>query len=112
MSFITHEEIIEIYLKKINLKSIEELNDQNSFNIIKIAYQDFRDEKLSFDDFSTLGEYLFNKLSSGMTRSSSYGSILLEIAELSDFIRIWNPNDNFINLTSALTSIDEYFRNH
>lgn len=112
MSFITHEEIIEIYLKKFNLKSIEKLNDQNSFNIIKTAYQDFRDEKLPFDDFSTLGEYLFNKLSSGMARSSSFGSILLEIAELSDCIRIWDQDDNLINLTSALLNIDRYFKNH
>jgi len=111
MSFVTHEEIIEIYLKKVNLKSIKELNDQNSFNIIKIGYQDFRDGKIPFDDFSTLGEYLFNNLSSGMARSSSFGLILLEIAELSDYIRIWEDN-NLINLTSALISIDEYFKNH
>jgi len=111
MSFDTHEEIIEIYLKKVNLKSVGELNDQNSFNIIKTAYKDFRDEKLPFDDFSTLGEYLFNKLSSNTVKSSNFGLILLEIAELSDYIRIWNNND-LINLTSSLINIDEYFKNH
>lgn len=112
MSFATHEEVVKIYLKKVNLKSIEELNDQNIVKIIKIAYKDFRDEMLPFDDFSTLGEFLFYKLSSGMARSLNFGPILLEIAELSDFIRVGDFKEGLTNLTSSLISIDEYFKNN
>jgi hypothetical protein len=75
MSFSTQKELVKIYLPKIGLKSTDEINDQNSFWIIKSGYQDFRDEKLSFDDFSTLGGYLFNNLKSSMARSLEFGSL-------------------------------------
>jgi hypothetical protein len=112
MSFSTHEEIIEIYIKKINLESVQEVNDQNSFNIIKIAYKDFRDEKLPFDDFVTLGEYLFGRLSP-KNKSSEFGLLLLEIAELGDEIRLDDHYESRIDgVKWTLIKLDKYFQNH
>ena len=106
MVFDIHEQVAEPYFSKFGINSVGDLNDQNSFLIIKSAYQDFRNEKLSFDDFSTLGEFLFNKLNPN-SKSSSLGSVLLEIAELSDFVR---EDKDFVNLTGALKKLQSYFK--
>lgn len=114
MTFDTHQEIIQKYIEKICLKSIEEINNQNSFQIIKTAYQDFQNEKLSFDDFSTLGEYIFNH--SNINKTSEFGLILLEIAELGEQIRKYN-DENSENYESKLDGVketliklDQYFK--
>lgn len=100
------EKIIKKYLSKVGLKSLEEIDDQNSFWIIKSAYKDFKEKKLSFEDFSTLGGFLFNNLKSTMAKSLEFGLLLLEIAELSDEIKIGN------NTEESLINIDKYFENH
>lgn len=106
MSFDTHEQIIKDYLTKFDINSVENLNNQNSFLIIKAAYQDFKNEKISFDDFSTLGEFLFNKLNP-ILKSSELGTVLLEIAELSDFVR---SDNDFSNLTNSLKKFQSFFK--
>jgi len=106
MVFDIHERISKPYFIKFGINLVDDLNDRNSFLIMKSAYQDFRNEKLSFDDFSTLGEFLFNKLNPN-SKSSSLGSVLLEIAELSDFVR---EDKDFLNLTGALKKIQFYFK--
>lgn len=106
MVFDTHEQVAKPYFSKFEIDSASDLNDQNSFLIIKSAYQDFINEELSFDDFSTLGEFLFSKLNPN-SKSSSLGSILLEIAELSDFVR---EDKDFVNLTGALKKFQTYFK--
>lgn len=113
MSFTTQKKLIKIYLPKVGLKSTDEINDQNSFLIIKTGYQDFKNEKLSFDDFSTLGGYLFNHLSPGMAKSLEFGSLLLEIAELSDEIRNGDNYESKLDgVKWTLIKIDKYFENH
>lgn len=114
MIFNTHQEIIQKYLAKIELNSVEEINSQNSFQIIKTAYQDFQNEELSFDDFSTLGEYLFNH--PNINKSSEFGLILLEIAELSEQIRKYDNEDSksyesrLNGVKETLIKLDQYFK--
>lgn len=114
MTFDTHQEIIQKYTEKTGLKSIKEINNQNSFQIIKIAYQDFQNEELSFDDFSTLGEYLFNY--SNVNKSSEFGLILLEIGELGEQIRKYNNEDDknyeskLNGVKETLIKLDQYFK--
>ena len=102
MPFITHKKIAKKYILKIGLKSIDQIDDQNSFWIIKTAYYDFKKETLSFDDFSTLGEFLFNKLTN-KNKPFEFGNILLIITELSDNIR------NTSSINDDLKRIDRYF---
>lgn len=115
MTFITHQEIIQKYIIKVGLKSVEEINNQNSFEMIKIAYQDFQNEELSFDDFSTLGEGLFNH--PNINRSSEFGLILLEIGELGQQIRKYNNEDSksyeskLNGVKETLIKLEQYFNN-
>ena len=114
MTFDTHQEIIQKYIAKTELKSLEEINNQNSFQIIKTAYQDFKNEELPFDDFSTLGEYLFNHPTTH--KSLEFGSILLEIAELREQIRKYNNEDSksyesrLNGVKETLIKLDQYFK--
>ena len=114
MTIDTHQEIIQKYINKIGLRSVEEINNQNSFQIVKTAYQDFQNEELSFDDFSTLGEYLFNY--SNVNKSSEFGLILLEIGELGEQIRKYNDQDcenyqsKLNGVKETLIKLDQYFK--
>jgi len=99
------------YLKKNNLKSEKNLNDVNIFFIIKNCYKDFKKGILSLDDFSSIGGYFFGKLKPS-SKSSKFGSVLLDIGELNFYIRNTESESKFSELSDFLSSIDEFFESY
>ncbi|MDD4026914.1 MAG: hypothetical protein PHO75_01830 [Candidatus Shapirobacteria bacterium] len=105
------DKVFNLYLEKGKVKSIDELNDINTFFIIKSCHNDFKIGSLSLDDFSSIGGYLFGKLKT-ISKSSPLGSVLLDIGELSFYIRISESKSKFSEIGNFLSKIDEYFENH
>ena len=105
------DKVFNLYLEKFNVKSIDELNDINTFFIIKSCYNDFKIGSLSLDDFSGIGGYLFSKLKP-TSKSSKLGSVLLDVGKLSFYIRISESKPKFSEIGNFLSNIDEYFKNH
>jgi len=105
------DKVFNLYLEKFNVKSIDELNDVNTFFVIKSCHNDFKIGSLSLDDFSSIGGYFFGKLKP-TSKASPLGSILLDIGELSFYIRVSESKSKFSEISNFLSSIDEYFKNH
>lgn len=101
----------DFYLEKFNLKSIDELNDLNIFWIVKDTYKDFKKGSLSLDDFSSIGGYLFSELKPS-SKSSKFGSVLLDIGELNFYIRNTESELKFSELNNFLSDIDEFFKSY
>jgi hypothetical protein len=100
------ENKFNLYLKEFNVSSKKELSDISIFWITQKSYQDFKKGTLSLDDFSNIGGYLFNKVKE---KPSHLSTILLEIGELSFYIR--NVDPKLSELKESLLDIDKYFKN-
>ena len=105
------DKIFEFYLRKLSLESEDKFNDVNIFEIVKICYKDFKRGSLSLDDFSSIGGYLFNKLTSS-SRSRSLGGVLLDIGELNFYIRNSDSKQKFIDVDTILSNVDEFFEKY
>ncbi len=105
------DDVFELYLTKFNLKSESELNDINIFEIIKACYKDFKNGSLSLDDFSSIGGYLFDKLTNN-TKDRRLGSVLLDIGELNFYIRESDPKREFLEVNNFLSGIDTFFEQY
>jgi hypothetical protein len=105
------EDKFSIYLKQSNIKTTDKFNEQNTFWLIKTCYQDFKIGKLTLDDFSSIGDYLWAQ-SDNKLKNSRLGSVLLNIGELNFYIRDTNPTSKFLELANFLSEIEEYFKNH
>jgi len=103
--------VFESYLDKLSIKSEEELNNISIFQIIKKCYQDFKSGSLSLDNFSSIGGYLFNKLTND-AKDRSLGSVLLDIGELNFYIRDTNSKQNNSGIDNFLSSINRYFEQY
>jgi hypothetical protein len=105
------DEIFEIYLKRFNVESEDKLNDVNIFEIVKACYRDFKKGFLALDDFSSIGGYLFDKLTNN-TKDRRFGSVLLDIGELNFYIRVSGPKQKFLELNNFLSEIDNFFKQY
>jgi hypothetical protein len=103
--------VFDLYLERFNVKSEDELNDQNIFFIIKDCYKDFKKGILSLDDFSSIGGYFFDKLKPS-SKSSNFGSALLNIGELNFYIRNSESKPKFSEINNFLSDIDEFFESY
>ena len=102
------DEIFEACLKRFKVKSEDNLNDINIFEIVKACYKDFKKGFLSLDDFSSIGGYLFDKLTNN-TKDRRLGSVLLDIGELNFYIRESDPKRKFLEVSNFLSDIDNFF---
>lgn len=92
------------YLKLIECESEEKLDDTKIENVLKLAFKEFKENKLTLDNFCLLGEYLFYKLKE---QSSKFASTLLDCSELNYYIQIRdNDSDEF---SSVMKRIEGYF---
>ncbi|MDD2482992.1 MAG: hypothetical protein PHE32_03445 [Candidatus Shapirobacteria bacterium] len=103
--------VFDLYLDKFKVKSEGELNDQNIFFIIKDCYKDFKEGSLSLDNFSSIGGYLFDKLKPS-SKSSKFGSVLLDIGELNFYVRNTESKPKFSEINNFLSDIEEFFEKY
>ena len=103
--------VFALYLDRFKVKSEGELNDQNIFFIIKDCYKDFKEGSLSLDNFSSIGGYLFDKLKPN-SKSSKFGSVLLDIGELNFYTRNTDSDLKFSELNNFLSDIEEFFEKY
>lgn len=104
------EEKLNLYFKRLNLNSENELDDVKIELIFAMSFKDFKIGKLSLDDFSSIGGFLFNELSSGTMRSSRFGSVLSDTSELNYYIRSNISETSIKELGYLLISIEKYFK--
>ncbi len=102
------DKVFKSYLDKFKVESEDKLNDVNIFEIIRQCYKDFKNGLLSLDDFSSIGGYLFDKLTNN-TKDRSLGSVLLDIGELNFYVRDTNSEQKNSDMENFLSSIDRYF---
>lgn len=102
------EKIFETYLNKFKVESEDKLNDVNIFEIVRQCYKDFKNGSLSLDNFSSIGGYLFDKLTNN-AKDRSLGSVLLDIGELNFYVRNTDSKQNNSDINNFLSSIDRYF---
>ena len=105
------EQIFEVYLKRFNVESEDKLNDVNIFEIVKASYEDFKKGVLSLDNFSSVGGYLFDKLTNS-SKDRRLGCVLLNIGELNFYIRNTDSKQKFSEISGFLSNIDEFFEQY
>lgn len=105
------DEVFDFYLGKFGIESEDKLNDINIFEIIKVGYKDFKKGSLSLDNFSSIGGYLFDKLTNDI-KSRKLGSILLNIGELNFYVRESDPKQKFVEVNNFLSDIDNFFEKY
>lgn len=105
------DKVFEIYLKRFSVESEDKLNDVNIFEIIKDCHRDFKKGSLSLDNFSSIGGYLFDKLTNN-TKARKLGSILLDIGELNFYVRNSDSKQKFSDVGTFLFEIDKFFEEY
>jgi hypothetical protein len=91
------------YLCKIRISSIEDLSQAQDF--FTMVIKDFRDGKLSLDQLSSFGFYVFHKLAKKHPESDLFQAVL-SASELSFAIR---SKATYRNISRYLEDIDNFY---
>lgn len=105
------DQVFGSYLKRFNVEFEDKLNDVSIFNIVKAGYEDFKKGTLSLDNFSSIGGYLFDKLTNN-SKSRKLGCVLLDIGELNFYIRNTDSKQKKSEIGGFLSDIDEFFEQY
>lgn len=97
------------YLKKLNLKSSDELNLGDRHNILMMILDDFKSGKVCLDELSAMSDYLWSTIHG--KRDGELESVLLEAAELSYYLRTITK-ENPGNFLMFLIDILDYYQKH
>jgi hypothetical protein len=95
------------YLNKLGLELMEDMSGDNVWRLIKLVFDDFKDGVLGFDDFCSIGNCLFGRLSPEL-KSSRLGSLLMDIWELSFYVRQSDSEPRYREVGEMLVRIEEY----
>jgi hypothetical protein len=104
-------EKFRVYLKKVNISSVNELTNASTQKILFALFEDFKTHKLQIDEFSAICGIISKSILDGDTNITGMElkRALDSAAELSHYVRIIHDKETGLLFAGFMVDVVEYY---